>query len=74
MERWQNDCEVRKPQYSVKRTGSTIPAVPELYKIHRMLIYCFSTIVLHPPVDLKTGRHVSIITDRAKLFQYCMAM
>ena len=39
--------EMRKSPYSVKRTGSTIPAVPELYKIHWMLIYCFCTIVLH---------------------------
>ena len=38
---------MQKSPYSVKRTGSSIPAVPELYKIHRMLIYCICTIVLH---------------------------
>ena len=38
---------MRKSIYSVKRTGSAIPAVPELYKIPWILIYCFCMIVLH---------------------------
>ena len=61
--------EMRQFPYPVKRTGSAIPAVPELYQIHRMLIYCFCTIVLH-----LHWIHVSIIAHRANLSQYCTAM
>ena len=51
-------------KHTIKRTGSPVPTVPELYKIQLIiwtLVYCFHKIVCHIWLDSKAGHYINIV-------------
>ena len=60
------------PPYSVMRTGSPVPTVPELYKIYSIIRMLVCHICAPPPVDPKTRYYIGTVAHCANLCHHCM--